>query len=150
MSPTNLHFQSVKALSLPFGNQLTFRQYSNPPPLKTSTQTFVPARISLTAIVSKMLESFPYRWLFQSIVGKIDPLQFGALRDSSASMALVHLLHKWYEACDDLGSSLRICLLDFSKAFDRIDHNDFLRKLQQMTIHPVLNFSLIGLPTSCL
>ena len=53
-------------------------------------------------------------------------------------MALVSLLHKWYEACDDLGSSLRICLLDFSKAFDRIDHNILLRKLQEMAVHPVL------------
>ena len=35
--------------------------------------------ISLTAIVSKILESFPYRWPFQSIVGQIDPLQFGPL-----------------------------------------------------------------------
>ena len=95
--------------------------------------------ISLTAIVSKILESFPYRWLFQSIVWRqIDPLQFGALRGSSASIALVHLLNRWYEACDDLGSSLRICLLDFSKAFDRIDHNVLLRKLQQMAVHPVL------------
>jgi hypothetical protein len=32
--------------------------------------------ISLTAIVRKILQSFPYRWLFQSIPGKIDPLQF--------------------------------------------------------------------------
>jgi hypothetical protein len=30
-----------------------------------------------------------------------------------------------------------ICLLDFSKAFDRID-NVLLRKLQQMAVHPVL------------
>ena len=53
-------------------------------------------------------------------------------------MALVHLLHKCYEACDELGSSLRICLFAFSKAFDRIDHNVLLRKLQQMAVHPVL------------
>ena len=53
-------------------------------------------------------------------------------------MALVYLLHKWYEACDELGSSLRICLLDFSKAFDRIDHNIVLDKLQRMDVHPVL------------
>jgi hypothetical protein len=94
--------------------------------------------ISLTAIVSKILESFPYRWLFQSIVGQIDSLQFGALRGSSASMALVHLLHRWYEACDDLGSSLRICLLDFSKSLIGSINNVLLRKLQQMAVHPGL------------
>ena len=94
--------------------------------------------ISLTAILSKILESFPYRWLLQSIINQIDPLQFGSLRGSSASMALIHLFHKWYEACDNIESTLRICLLDFSKAFDRIDHNVLLRKLQQMTVHPIL------------
>ena len=94
--------------------------------------------ISLTPILSKILESFPYRWLLQSVSNQIDPLQFGSQRGSSASMALVHLLHKSYEACDDLGSSLRICLLDFSKAFDRVDRNVLLKKLVQMAVHPVL------------
>ena len=100
--------------------------------------------ISLTAIISKILQSFPYRWLFQSIIRQINPLQFGALRGSSASMALVHLLHKWYEICDDLGSSLRIYLSDFLKVFDRIDHNVLLKKLQHI-IWPYTKFS-----TSCL
>ena len=94
--------------------------------------------ISLTPILSKILESFPYRWLLQSVSNQIDALQFGSQQGSSASMALVHLLHKWYEACDDLGSSLRICLLDFSKVFDRVDHNVLLKKLVQMAVHPVL------------
>jgi hypothetical protein len=32
--------------------------------------------ISLTPIVSKILESFPYNWLLQSIRDQIDKLQF--------------------------------------------------------------------------
>ena len=72
--------------------------------------------ISLTPILSKILESFPYRWLLQSVSNQIDALQFGSQQGSSASMALVHLLHKWYEACDDLASSLRICLCLTEKA----------------------------------
>ncbi len=53
-------------------------------------------------------------------------------------MALVYLLHKWYEAADKQGNTIRICLLDFSKAFDRLDHNILLKKLKDMEIHPVL------------
>ena len=96
--------------------------------------------ISLTAIVSKILKSFPYRWLFQSITIQISTLlslahfeaQVQAWRSSNSSISAL------YEACDDLGPSLRICLLDFSKAFDRIDRNVILRKVQQMAVHPVL------------
>ena len=99
--------------------------------------------ISLTAIISKILESFLYQWHLLSIFDKIDPLQFSSLKGSSTTMALVYLLHKWY---DKLGSSLRICLLDFSKAFDRIDHNILLNKLQLMDVHPVL----VNLITNCI
>jgi hypothetical protein len=58
--------------------------------------------------------------------------QAQAWRSSTSSISAL------YEACDDLGPSLRICLLDFSKAFDRIDRNVLLRKVQQMAVHPVL------------
>jgi hypothetical protein len=107
------------------------------PALKASTQTFVPSPSQ------PLLAKFWSRFLTagfsnQLIAGKIDPLQFGALRDWSASMARFKRKHKSYEACDDLGSSLRIYLLDFSKVFDQFDHNVLLRKLQQMVVHPIL------------
>ena len=72
--------------------------------------------VSLTPIVSKVLESFIYKWLVQSILNKIDPLQFGSLKGSSTTMALLYLFQKWLESTDKGGTSLRICFLDFSKA----------------------------------
>ena len=69
-------------------------------------------------------------------------MQFGSLKGSSTSMALIYMLHKWYEAADKQGNTIRICLLDFSKAFDRLDHNmpvllnwiaNFLTDRQQRT-----------------
>ena len=53
-------------------------------------------------------------------------------------MALIYILHKRYEAADKQGNTVRICLLDFSKVFDRLDHNILLKKLKDMEIHPVL------------
>ena len=94
--------------------------------------------ISLTPIVRKILESFPYNWLLQSIRDQIDKLQFGSIKGSNTTMALIHLLHKWYEAMDTPGACLWICMLDFSKAFDRIDFNILMQKLINMRVHPSL------------
>ncbi len=94
--------------------------------------------ISLTPIVSKVLEPFPYNWLLQSTQHCIDKLQFGSLKGSSTNMALLYLLHHWCEALDSPGTRLRVCMVDFSKAFDRIDYNILLHKVEQMNVHPVL------------
>ena len=53
-------------------------------------------------------------------------------------MALVYMFQKWLEATDNGGTSFRICLLDFSKVFDCIDHNILLNKVLQMGVNPVL------------
>ena len=94
--------------------------------------------ISLMPILRKILESFPYNWLLQSISEYVDKRQFGSLKVSNNTMALIDMVHIWYEAMDTPGALLRICMLDFSKTFDRIDFNILLKKLYGMGIHPVL------------
>ena len=68
---------------------------------------------------------------------------------SSTSMSLIYMLHNilWYEAADKQASTIRIFLLDFSKAFDRLDHNILLKKLKDMEIHPVLLNWIANFPT---
>ena len=53
-------------------------------------------------------------------------------------MALIYMLHKGYEAMDTPGTLLRICMPDFSKAFDRIDFNILSENFHRMGVHPVL------------
>ena len=53
-------------------------------------------------------------------------------------MALIYMLHKWYEAMDTPGTLLRICMLDFSKAFDRVNFDILSEKLHRMRVHPFL------------
>ena len=45
--------------------------------------------ISLTATLSKILESFYAEWILDSIYHKLDPRQFGALAGSSSVDALI-------------------------------------------------------------
>ena len=68
----------------------------------------------------------------------IDPYQFENVKKSSATHALVHLLHYWLSAFEEPNTLIRTCLIDFSKAFDRIDHNILLYKLKLLNVTPVL------------
>ena len=77
--------------------------------------------ISFTATLSKILESFYAEWILDSIYHKLDPRQFGALAGSSSVDALISLLHSLYADTDGNGKTVRVFLLDFSKAFDRIN-----------------------------
>ena len=105
---------------------------------KSSVTTDDLRPISLTPTVSKILEGFVFKWLAEQIIPHIDPYQFGNVRECSTTHALIHLIHQWLTATDASGSVVRACMVDFSKAFDRIDHNILIKKLQILNVHPCL------------
>lgn len=88
--------------------------------------------ISLTPVLSKCLERFVTDWIMESMQGILDPHQFGSLRGSSTVHALVELIHQWQSALDTPGKMVRVVMLDFSKAFDRVDHAILLRKFTNL------------------
>ena len=85
--------------------------------------------ISGTPILSKVLEDFVVSWMIEDVGEHIDSRQFGSLKGSSTTYCLLDLIHNWLSELDNPGCYLRACFLDFSKAFDRIDHNIVIRKL---------------------
>ena len=59
---------------------------------------------------------------------------------SSTVHALVAMLHDWYKLTDDStsGRYIRILLVDYTKAFDRIDPNIFVHKLIALDVSQTL------------
>lgn len=94
--------------------------------------------ISLTAVLSKVLEGFVFSWLYPIVMPQIDPRQFGGIKNSSTTHALVRLLHEWLQATETPKTVIRSCLIDFSKAFDRIDHNILIHKLRLLGVPQIL------------
>ena len=90
--------------------------------------------ISLTPIVAKTFESLVLRWVDAIITDKIDPKQFGCMKGTGTTDALIELMHKWFQATDKPDTFIRILLLDYTKGFDLINHNILLEKLLNMDI----------------
>ena len=65
---------------------------------------------------------------------------------ASTTDALVEMIHRWSEATDTLDHYVRVALLDFSKAFDLINHNAVLVKSKQYDCHLIFE---VGLQLSC-
>ena len=68
-------------------------------------------------------------WMIENVGEHIDNRQFGSLKGSSTTYCLLDLIHNWLPELENPGCYLRACFLDFSKAFDRIDHTIIIRKL---------------------
>ncbi len=62
----------------------------------------------------------------------LDDHQFGSRKGYSTVHALVELHHQWLEAVETTGSVVRVLMLDFRKAFDRVDHHILLTKLANL------------------
>ena len=69
-------------------------------------------------------------------MSKIDCQQFGAIPKSSTVYALISMIHSWLMNTDGNGTTTRVVLFDFRKAFDLIDHNILVNKLALFNIPP--------------
>ena len=112
-------------------NVTPLAKVKNPSDIKTDIRP-----ISLTAIISKSLESSMGHRILIEIGKKLDPHQFGGIKGSSTTHALTDLMHLWHKtvhACQ----SVNIIFLDFYKAFDLIDHTTLIQKFAKLGLSDV-------------
>ena len=91
--------------------------------------------ISLTSFFSKVLEGFVLKWLMEKVKAQIDPKQFGGLKGNSVCHYLIELIN-FILYNQDFADPVAVlmCTIDFSKAFNRIDHNLVITKLSDMGV----------------
>ena len=88
--------------------------------------------ISLTADLSKDYENFLAEWLIPFIEKRIDPGQFGGLRGHSTVHYLITLYHfilSHTSISTSVPNAVMVALIDFSKAFNRINHAKVIVRL---------------------
>ena len=93
--------------------------------------------ISLTPTLSKILESFIGNWMLERISTKFDPYQYGALKGRSTVHELVHYMHICHQAIEQ-HQAVRTLFIDFSKAFDHVDHSTVLSKMTALGVQPFI------------
>ena len=94
--------------------------------------------ISLTPVLTKVMELFTCKWIMECVSEDIDLHQYGSVKGSITVHALVELVHLWLQALDEPGKVLRVLLLNYSKAFDHVDHGILLGRLASMGISDFL------------
>jgi exonuclease III len=90
--------------------------------------------IGLTSVLGKAVcESVMVKILWSFIRKKIHPQQFGVITGGSTVSAMIKLIDELLSAADK-GKISRLLMIDFAKAFDRIDHTILINKLLSMGV----------------
>jgi hypothetical protein len=103
--------------------------------------------ISVTPILSRVIEKCVVtRWLRPAIPSELLADQFAFRPTGSTTCALVYFMHHVTNMLEH-NAYVRCLLVDFSKAFDRVDHLILVSKLSELQISPFIFNWLISFLT---
>ena len=122
--PTELNIANVVPIYKP-GDEMIFTNYRP---------------VSVSPVFSNLLERLMYNRLIEFINTNnlLYEYQFGFQKRKSTRMALIFLIDKITEALDQ-GNCVIGIFIDFSKAFDTVDHNLLLQKMKLYGIQDTAN-----------
>ena len=138
--PPKLLARVAASVSLPVADvfNAVVRDLSWPTKWKTEYQTIIPKvpnpseysqlrNLSCTNFLSKVFETF----VADSIRSEVDlsDLQYGGIKGCGTDNFLVEMWNNVLEALDQPDSAISLMSVDFSKAFNRLDHQACLNKL---------------------
>ncbi len=90
--------------------------------------------ISLTPALSKLAEDIVIeKYVSHAVLEVVNQDQFGGIPKSSATFALISIIHTCAQATDGTGASVRLLLFDYLKAFD-LDRNILVHKIRKLSI----------------
>ena len=91
--------------------------------------------VSLTNFFSKVTEHFIVDWLLEYIGNQIDFRQYGGQKGNSISHYLIEFINFILSNQENTEpTAILACMIDFSKAFNRINHNILITKLSDMGV----------------
>ena len=89
--------------------------------------------LTVTSLVRSWWNGWTIFWKIKLTINNLEAVLVGP---TSTTDALVEMIHHCCEATDRYGTYVRIVLLDFAKAFDLINHEKVLVKLQANDVPP--------------
>ena len=92
--------------------------------------------IALTKILGRVFESFLAVWLRDDFSPFLDTKQYGNVKDTSTTHYLVDMLNNVISGIDKPSKYATLVAVDFTKAFDRINHNVAVKKMISSGVRP--------------
>ncbi|PFX11865.1 hypothetical protein AWC38_SpisGene24269 [Stylophora pistillata] len=96
--------------------------------------------INVTPVIARLFEKVVYRTQAQSVIeNNLSHTQFAYRQAGSCTNALLAIQHQTYKYLDSSDcSAVRIFTMDFSKAFDFVNHAILSAKLKQLPLNPYI------------
>ena len=82
-----------------------------------------------------MIETVIMKELEKDLIGKRDPDQFGNCKGCSTTHALIRITNEAFNSTDK-GGAMTAITIDYSKAFDYVDHTVLIEKLIELQVRP--------------